>query len=72
MKKETENQMNNCVREVFEPRYGRRLSDDEVFEISRNLLAYAKWLIKVGGRLYGKSGNLSENRDEARIAQRVE
>ena len=37
-----ENQMNKCVREVFEPQYGRRLSDDEVFEISRNLLAYAK------------------------------
>ena len=64
--------MNNCVREVFEPRYGRRLSEDEVFEISRNLLAYAKWLIKVGGRLYGKSGNLSENGNETGMAQPVE
>ena len=62
--------MNKCVREVFEPQYGRRLSDDEVFEISRNLLAYAKWLIRVGGRLYCKSGKFCEN--EAGIKQRVE
>jgi len=72
MNKEAENQMNKCVREVFEPRYGRRLSDDEVFEISRNLLAYAKWLIKVGGRLYCKSGKLLENGNEVGIKQSVE
>ena len=58
MKKETENQMNDCIREVFEPHYGRSLSDTEVKEIRTNLMAYAEWLVMAGRRLYRNEDSL--------------
>ena len=60
MKKETQNRIDNCVREVFEPQYGRHLSDAEVCEIRTNLIAYAEWLVEVGGRVYRETGRLPE------------
>ena len=63
MKKETENRIDNCVREVFEPYYGRSLSDAEVCEIRTNLIAYAGWLVEVGGRIYRETGRLPEIED---------
>ena len=66
MKKETKNQIDDCVREVFEPRYGRRLSDGEIREIRTNLMAYAEWLVRVAGRIYRETGSLPGGEDRTK------
>ena len=43
------------VRRIYEPRYGRRLSDEEVTEIRRNLRAFAEGIVEVAERLYGRA-----------------
>jgi len=63
MKTETENEINAEVRRVYEPRYGRSLSDDEVYEIRHNLRAFAEALMSIAERLYGRSDNLPEDED---------
>ena len=63
MKKETQNRIDNSVREVFEPYYDRHLSDAEVCEIRTNLIAYVEWLVEVGGRIYRETGRLPEIED---------
>lgn len=60
MKKEAENQIDAHVREIYEPRYGRRLSDDEVDEIRTNLKAFAEGIMEIAERLYGGTDNLPE------------
>ena len=42
MEEETEESQNNRIREIYEPRYGRSLSDEEVHEIRTNLRAFAE------------------------------
>jgi hypothetical protein len=61
MQKEKENQINDRLREIYEPRYGRRLSDEEVREIRTNLEAFAEGIMEIAQRLYGRTGNLPEN-----------
>ena len=61
MKKGNKNQIDRQVRKVFEPRYGRRLSDEEVREIRTNLEAFAEGIMEIAQRLYGRTGNLPEN-----------
>ncbi len=51
MKQETEESLNENVREIFEPRYGRKLSDEEVYEIRTNLRTFAEAIITISERL---------------------
>ncbi len=47
MEEETEESQNNRIREIYEPRYGRRLSDKEVCEIRTNLRTFAEAIIAI-------------------------
>lgn len=51
MEEETEESLNNRARRIFESRYGRRLSDEEVHEIRTNLRAFAEALMVIDERL---------------------
>ena len=51
MGKETEEFMNNRIRKIYEPRYKRRLSDEEVHEIRTNLRTFAEALFATNERL---------------------
>ena len=51
MEKETEEFMDNRVRRIYEPRYGRKLSDEEVHEIRTNLRTFAEALFAINERL---------------------
>jgi len=51
MEEETEESMNNRIRKVYEPRYGRSLSDEEVHEIRTNLRTFAEALFAIEERL---------------------
>ncbi len=42
------------VRRIYEPRYGRRLTDQEVYEIRTNLMAFAEGILEVAEKLYGR------------------
>ncbi len=43
------------VKEIFEPRYGRELNDDEVVEIANNLVCFVEDYLKFEWRLqHGK------------------
>lgn len=61
MKIETENEINAHVRRVYEPRYGRSLSDDEVYEIRHNLRSFAEGLVSIAERLHKQANGSSEN-----------
>ncbi len=63
MKKETENEINAHVRSVFEPRYGRELSDEEVYEIRHNLRSFAEGIVQIAERLHNRTNNLPESED---------
>ena len=65
MKMETENEINAHVRRVYEPRYGRSLSDEEIYEIRHNLRSFAEGIMSIADRLYNQVNDQSE--DEARI-----
>ena len=54
MEEEIEESMNNRIRRVYEPRYGRRLSDEEVHEIRTNLRTFAEAIIAIDERLHNK------------------
>lgn len=41
------------IRKTFEPRYGRRLSDEEVRDIRQNLVGYAQALLGIAHKLKG-------------------
>jgi len=51
MEEETEESLNNRARRIFEPRYGRKLSDEEVYEIRTNLRTLAEALFAIAERL---------------------
>ena len=63
MKMETESEINAHVRRVYEPRYGRPLSDEEVYEIRHNLRSFAEGLMSIAERLYGRPDSLPEDED---------
>ena len=63
MKMETENEINAHVRRVYEPRYGRELSDAEVCEIRTNLRTFAEGIMSVAERLYGRTDNPGKYED---------
>ena len=60
---ETENEINAHVRRVYEPKYGRPLSDEEVCEIKHNLRSFAEGIMSIAQRLYGRVDNLPEDED---------
>lgn len=49
------------IRRTYEPRYGRRLSDDEVSEIERSLRAFAEGILQIGRRLYSRANKAPGN-----------
>ncbi len=51
MEEETEESMNNRIRKVYKPRYKRRLSDKEVYEIRTNLKTFTGALFAINERL---------------------
>lgn len=51
MEKETEESLNKRIRRIYEPRYGRSLSDEEVHEIRTNLRAFAEAIIAIAEKL---------------------
>ena len=58
MEEETEESQNNRIREIYEPRYGRSLSDEEVHEIRTNLRAFAEAIVAIA-----KESHRGEKRD---------
>jgi hypothetical protein len=50
MEKETENEMDNFVRSIYQPRYGD-LSDADVQEIRTNLRAFAEGIVEIASQL---------------------
>jgi hypothetical protein len=50
MEKETENEIDNFVRSVYEPSYGD-LSDSDVQEIRTNLRAFAEGIVEIAAQL---------------------
>ena len=60
MKMETENEINAHVRRVYEPRYGRSLSDEEVYEIRHNLRSFAEGIMSIAERLHNQANGRSE------------
>ena len=63
MKMETEDEINAHVRRVYEPKYGRSLSDEEVYEIRHNLRSFAEGIMSIAERLYGQSDDLPGDKD---------
>ena len=63
MENKTENEINAHVRKTYEPRYGRELSDQEVYEIRTNLRSFAEGIMSIAERLYGRPDNPSEDED---------
>ena len=61
MKMETENEINAHVRRVYEPRYGRSLSDEEVYEIRHNLRSFAEGIVSIAERLHSQASGPSED-----------
>lgn len=51
MEELTEESLNNRIRKVYEPRYGRTLSDEEVYEIRTNLRTFGEALFAIAERL---------------------
>ena len=51
MEEETEESRNNRIREIYEPRYGRNLTDEEVCEIRTNLRMFAEALFAIAEKL---------------------
>ena len=51
MEELTEESLDENVRKVYEPRYGRNLSDEEVYEIRTNLRIFAEALFAIAERL---------------------
>ena len=63
MKIETEDEINAHVRRVYEPKYGRSLSNEEVYEIRHNLRSFAEGIMSIAKRLYGQSDDLPGDKD---------
>jgi len=63
MKIETENEINAHVRRIYEPRYGRSLSDEEVREIRHNLRSFAEGIMSIAKQLYDLPDSLPEDED---------
>ncbi len=61
MKIETENEINAHMRRVYEPRYGRSLSDEEIYEIRHNLRSFAEGLMSIAERLHNQANGSSED-----------
>jgi hypothetical protein len=72
MKKETDNEINAHVRKIYEPRYGKRLSDAEVFEIRTNLRGFAEGMVSIAERLYSQPCNSPEREGETESVEKVE
>ncbi len=58
MEEETEESQNNRIREIYEPRYRRRLTDEEVCEIRTNLRTFAEAIVAIA-----KESQSREKRD---------
>ncbi len=72
MKKETENEINAHVRKIYEPCYGRRLSDAEIFEIRANLRGFAEGMVSIMERLHGQPGNSLDSGCETERGEKME
>ena len=46
-----QNNPSQQVRAMYEPRYDRKLSDKEVWEIEHNLKAYAEVILRIASQL---------------------
>lgn len=51
----------NLTKETFEPLYGRSLSDQEAFNIRKNLVGFFETLIEIDDELKGQEGNEKSN-----------
>ena len=51
MEELTEESLNENARRIYEPKYGRELSDEEVYEIRTNLRTFAEALFAIAERL---------------------
>jgi len=48
--------INTEVRKLYEPRYGKSLTDDEVEEIRTNLRSFAEGITEIARGLHGNNG----------------
>jgi accessory colonization factor AcfC len=55
------------MRQIYEPRYGRRLTDEEVTEIRRNLEAFAAGLLAAAKELHSRAKAASSTKREHRV-----
>jgi hypothetical protein len=51
----SDNQKPKKLRQIYEPRYGRKLSDKEVWEIEHNLKAYTEVILQIASLVYDKT-----------------
>lgn len=51
-----EESINKEVRELYEPRYGKSLTNEEVEEIRANLRSFAEGIIDIAKGLHGNNG----------------
>ena len=51
----------DLTKETFEPLYGRSLTDDEAFNIRKNLVGFFETLIEIDDELKGQEGNEKSN-----------
>lgn len=63
MRDEVEKSINQEVREAYEPLYGRRLSDEEVYEIRTNLTGFLEVLLE-GVRSLSLDGGIDRMPEE--------
>jgi hypothetical protein len=50
--KENNDTLETKLRQIYEPAYGRKLKDQEVWEISQNLKAYAEVILRIANQVY--------------------
>lgn len=51
----------SLTKETFEPLYGRSLTDDEAFNVRKNLVNFFETLIEIDNELKGQEGNEKSN-----------
>ncbi|GEM_PF-2330935 len=51
----------DLTKQTFEPLYGRPLSDQEAFNVRKNLVSFFETLIEIDDELKGQEGNEKSN-----------
>ena len=53
----TSEKTDNWVRKLYEPIYGKRLSDEEIEEIETNLKSFAEVILRIAGQIKNRQSS---------------